>query len=419
MIRLKRLSGWRIAALILGIFLLIGIGLVLEIRSSADRAWVKLEERTRELIAESNARTTTRAVLRGTPESGRAWDVYDEGLDLFGTLTSPDFTKLIGFAERAPAEDRAAAEKLLSTHGAAIPIIRRGTQRTDTTFHYDWEERTGSLGTVRHVSAQGLVAMMVCEARLVREKGRMLEAARLLLDAVQFSNDLQRRGLALDMMVAVAMLKAPFDELRRIAESRELAAADLAEVDRELAILDRDWPDAETILRNENLYFRCSLIRADEGFGVNFDIASWRYGFSPKLMVTNVVAKYDRHLEVFQQSSRGSWSDLVREAERIKKELQLDRNPLAPFSLLGSVTIQSAHRFRHTQARLLRVAFRHRLDGTVLELDDPFGTKLKNDTAGPKLKFWSVGRDAVDHYGKGTWNDNPTTPNDVVLEMEK
>ena len=411
----------RRVVVVIGLSVLLIVGLVIRNRMAANRAWEQMLARTTELIAEANARTTTRAVLRGAPEAGNAWSEYDRALILAAALAGSEVSKLSGFAERAPGEDRAAALELLAGNRAALPILRSGTRRQDVTFRYDWEERSTVLQGVKLLSAQALVALMVCEARLAREQGRSPEAARLLLDAVQFAADCQRRGLAIDFMVGISQMKAPLDELKRLIESRELAAADLAEVERELEVLDRDWPSAEIMQRNENLYLRCAVRKVDDAreAGIH-DIAEWRHGFSARKMIADSLAANEKLMERKITIGNGPWLESIRENEKLVKELSDDRNPLFHWLTgTGIQSIQGSSRYRLAQVRMLRAAARYRRDGTRLELDDPFGAKLRHEVSGSTFKIWSMGRDGFNQQGTGDWNDGGTAARDIVLEVEK
>jgi hypothetical protein len=66
---------------------------------------------------------------------------------------------------------------------------------------------------------------------------------------------------------------------------------------------------------------------------------------------------------------------------------------------------------------LLRVATHWRRTGELLDLDDPFGAKLKSAKSGEGLKLWSIGADGVDNSGTGQWK--PAAGADIVLEAKR
>ena len=77
----------------------------------------------------------------------------------------------------------------------------------------------------------------------------------------------------------------------------------------------------------------------------------------------------------------------------------------------------STDRTVRVHLRLLRAAAHYRRTGEILELEDPFGTKLLHHESGGRLKLWSVGEDSVDQKGLGSWQAKPFE--DIVLEVPR
>jgi hypothetical protein len=65
---------------------------------------------------------------------------------------------------------------------------------------------------------------------------------------------------------------------------------------------------------------------------------------------------------------------------------------------------------------MLRMAVHARATGKPLDLDDPFGAKLRTEEKDGKLRIWSIGPDGVDDGGAGEWK---TDVKDIVLELKK
>ncbi len=110
--------------------------------------------------------------------------------------------------------------------------------------------------------------------------------------------------------------------------------------------------------------------------------------------------------------------DLLKDLNR---ELSTSGNPIsqaAPDELLGSDLLHRGHR---AQLRLLRVATHYRATGEVLDLDDPFGTKLQTRGNGDALKVWSVGAEGKDHGGTGGFgfDRDGKDAKDIVLEVRR
>ena len=79
------------------------------------------------------------------------------------------------------------------------------------------------------------------------------------------------------------------------------------------------------------------------------------------------------------------------------------------------------HRGHRAQLRLLRVAAHYGATGDVLELDDPFGTKLRVRVADGSLRVWSVGPEGADHNGTGAFafDREGADARDIVLEIRR
>ena len=75
-------------------------------------------------------------------------------------------------------------------------------------------------------------------------------------------------------------------------------------------------------------------------------------------------------------------------------------------------TDESGRRAR-TLLRLLRVATHHQLTGEIMEVDDPFGTRIMTQITKGRFKAWSTGKDGVDNGGEGTYADPKAA--DIVL----
>ena len=76
---------------------------------------------------------------------------------------------------------------------------------------------------------------------------------------------------------------------------------------------------------------------------------------------------------------------------------------------------------------MLRTAVRYRATGEILELEDPFGTRLRHSEKDGRLKIWSIGADGVDNGGDNggwlKWTKPPNRPasdvKDIVLEVPR
>lgn len=413
---MRRLSNWTVAGIIAGLLVLIVGATTLMIRSEGNRAYAAMGERTRELIAEIRARPTTRPVLRGTAEPGNAWTDYEAAIAMAKSV-GVDRQVLLAFIVRSKNADEAAAIKQVAMHQPSLDLLRRGVRRAEASFPYEWE-RGHAVVVPSLIGMQELGMLATAQARLLRNSGRLKESAELLLDLAQFAGDGRRNGVLVSDMIGIAVLSGVVDELRDLIASSPPDL--LAQIDRELAQLDRDWPDVTISLRNEAAATHAVLVTGnfgDTGIDPRF-YEAWRHGFSTKLMVADAGAWSLHTTEFAVRQESQPWLELVKAFDEHKSEHVKSSNPLLRALTGVSASASASVRHRRAQLRLLRMAVRFRLDGTTPDLADPFGDKLKWVRTETGLKAWSLGRDGLDQGGKGTWNGD-VFGTDTVLEIQR
>lgn len=408
----------RYAVLIIagGLVLLTG-ATALFIRINADAAWEVMRIRTLELAAEAKARPSNRPVLRGTAEPGNAWTDYEAEVTP-GGIDSTTRSTLEEYLDRKPGADAQAVERLVAGHALDIEAFRRGTRRAEGGFAYDWDRGT-QLKLPDYIRFQDLVWLTVAKARLQKESGRPGEAAELLLDTAQACGDFRRNSTYLSELSGIRYMFVAYDDLLELLKSKSLSAQDLAKVELELEILDLNWSDFGISLRNEAIFAQFHLLTGDRLAEVNPPfLGSWRYAFSQDLMVADASSWILLCVNVAVQLESKPWPEHLKEAETLRREMDKGRNPLAHYVNYGNPWASSRVRHRRSQLRMLRVATRYWLDGSVTELPDPFGDKLRTIRTNTGLKVWSVGGDGIDNGGIGGWYLSDQVP-DIVLEISK
>lgn len=407
---MERRTRWKLAAaLVLGPALLAGV-FALWIQSVADRRWKEMEARVAELLQRARSRPTARPVLRGQAVPGSAWEEYGKALSGAKAMRTAD-AALGNWVTRSPKADRAAVEAALTAHGSLLDLLRFGVQRAEGTYPTEWE-RGFFATTPEFVSAQRLGNLAVCRSRLLREEGKPREAAELVLDLAQFARDMGADAVVISEMVGIAVLRLALDELREILAEGKLSAAESAAIDRELEVLDRNFPSHGESLRGEALAFGMSLIGDPagtlSGSGYSWSPKTWRYGFSSRLVAVDAFFTLDG---LYQRiAGVKSWADATALQAALLDEVQRSPNPVLA---QGRPVLRmiDAGRIALAQLRLLRVRAHHLASGEWLDLDDPFGTKLRRSN----LALWSAGRDGV--YGGGVGGWKPEKTGDIVLEI--
>src|SRR6185369_6263372 len=242
----RRMSGWKIAGLIAAILAVLLLAYTLYIQSVADRRWAAMEQSVHELRSISDQRNGPRPVLRGTAVPGNAWDDYSPALVTARGMP----TAVLGqYVTRGPKADRQKLEAALLAHGAALDGLRKGAMRAEGLYRTKWEDGW-SANVPGLLQSQNLGNLAVCKARLLAEEGKSREASELLLDTCQFGRDLGYNQPLISEMIAIAITALALEELRDLILAGKFSREELAEIARELAILDGSFPQNSHSLMN-------------------------------------------------------------------------------------------------------------------------------------------------------------------------
>lgn len=410
---------WKgVALLVLAAGFLIAL-VALWIQSVAKRRWAEMDKEMKGLIAEYQARTGERPVLHGAAEPGSAWAEYDQALQKLKSLKGS--TAILGkLVNPLPAVDRVKIEGILASQSAVLDHLRRGATASNGQYPY----RLGNdFDTPSLLESQKLVTLAAYQARFLAEAGESPKAARLLLDAGQFSRDLGSNGPLIAEMVGVAMFGLVFEELRALLQSGDLNAEALGEIERGLETLDRSFPKAGDTRMNEALVCGVGIIQVERDGGYSYPdgekipLHHWRYGFSSQLVLADAFGINLRFMRRLAELDSLPWREVLRNVDQLEADLSRENNPLIRTITVGVIRAYRYGPERRAQLRLLRLAVRYRLTGEILELEDPFGTLLHTSRVGGKLRVWSLNKDGVDDGGDGEWS--PAKGKDIVLEVEK
>lgn len=381
------------------------------IQSTASRRWAELEKKVPLLIAEARGRDPRRPPRAGEPGPGNAWTDYNQALAAVKPLNAAD---LGSFVARQASADRAKALAAVAAHEGALAFVTSGARKGEGTFPFEFEK--GFAADIPGLlQTQNLSNLAVSKARLLLEGGKAKEAGDLLLDILWLAADQGRNTVLIGEMMSSANMALALEELRALAVDEAMKDVDWPEVARVLALLDGTWPSHAESMLNEAVSAAAGLLRTDAGLafgeGTVGVLGAWRFGFSMRLMIADAL---DTHIELMRRVAEDARS--YAEAEAVAKELderlKSSSNPIVRIMVPG---LASTHRVgfeRRAQLRLLRMAVARRL-GQALELEDPFGGKLRGDAA----KLWSVGQDGVDGGGVGAWR--PARTGDIVLQLQK
>jgi hypothetical protein len=258
-----------------------------------------------------------------------------------------------------------------------------------------------------------VVSLAVLRARALLNAGKPREAAGLLMDGAQFGRDRADDGPMITEMVGLSMVSIALDGVREVVVSEGADPEALEDLDHGLEALESAFPKHADCVRREQLGMGMTF--AGEGASALLPGSS---GMLPqKILFLNAFDRLQEAFDRYAKVSEGSWADCLGEGNRIEVEIQKSWNPILKIAVPAQTSSERMVRERLSQLRLLRLATRYRRTGELLDLDDPFGAKLKSAASDAGVKFWSVGADGVDNGGAGEWK--PKAGADIVLEARR
>jgi hypothetical protein len=136
-------------------------------------------------------------------------------------------------------------------------------------------------------------------------------------------------------------------------------------------------------------------------------------------MVARAFEEWMGYAERCAMVREASWSQASPVADEVFERMSRSANPIVRSH--GDTLTVAAHSGRtlRTRLRILRIAATYRATQRILELEDPFGGRLRSQDSDSGLRIWSVGRDGVDDGGVGTWKPSDKQHKDIVLELPR
>ena len=183
------------------------------------------------------------------------------------------------------------------------------------------------------LASRKTAAFAAVQARIWMESGRAQEAADLLLDVSVFGRDLATNGTLLGSLVGDAVSTISFDELRNLVLSGKLTRTQLADLEKKLELVDRDFASLGPTLTNETLASSdAAMDMAGVGPSVRgwvnlMSVGGWRYGFSSERMTVDAFEERDPIRNVPRNSIR--WT-LPRQRRRPKPSQPKQNNRRIP-----------------------------------------------------------------------------------------
>lgn len=416
----RKRSRWKL-------WLLIGVaGVALVATATAWRVQVLAERGLRAMAEDIEAIITAarsedgrRPVLVGPATPGSAWPEYRAAIAEVAA-NPPSDTE--GFYEDlVPGGRRDAA--WVKTYRTTLDRLARGVAHDDGQFPYQWDQGALMSGPDA-IHARLLLRVVRSQAQILRQNGELEEAVAWLLRGCQFSRDVGHNGtLVCDAIGAMGVGECLVD-LAAIVEAGELSSAAMTRLAEQLELLEAQLPTWSRGRRNEALFLGVTLHDActsgtiDDELSRGMKLASWRYLFSSALMVAEAWSPARDMAKIVETADDRSWSETRSLLLAAVDEMRRSNNPVVGLLTLHAVETSERIRSALAMARLLRAAVVLRTTGERLDLRDPFGDRLLWSSKGTPEKIWSVGPDAVDDGGRGSFVFENTDP-DLVLPIRR
>lgn len=399
----RRSPAWKIFLGSATMLLVLAGSAALWIRSAAERKYAALQERLRAMDVQALAPDPT---PRPDKVPGNAWDDYAVALAEASKVLPADRLLVVAPPQEP---DIAFIQAALAAHGASVDRILTGSRRASCL-------PPGEAALPALWQWMSAVRLAIHKARFLRDEGNPAASVEILLALCQFGRDLSESGLAVAAGFPYPALEIPFEELSTLLASGSLLPGVIAEIDSRLEGLENAFPRPDKLrmhhvrlVAETNAYLRNS--------GIVGEIASWRFGFSPRLLTVSAFERWEQWFVRSCAADRLPWPQAQALIGEIRAEI--DRTPFSSTGTdLPSVFLMDGSHARAALAhlRILRTAARYRRTGQILELQDPFGDKLCRRDLGDRLMIWSVGVDGVDQ-GSGSWMSRPI--GDIVLVVPR
>ena len=381
------------------------------VRRRADLEWERMSANTARRLAEIEERSALGPSDRARAEPGDAWEAYGRALAAAEQLPDDLDEDLESFADRRPDVDPRPIVARLREAAAILDDLRLGARRTGIVRTRDWSKGM-SMGFPGLLGARRIAYLAACHARILDEEGRFRGAAEILLDVLTLGDDLGRGGVLLEELVGEAVGHIGALGLRHLVS--RLGAEELLETARRIERLESTRPRIAQALWNDFVAAGITIETEGNvgGSGTAGDVlASWRYGFSPRLAGAIGVNELHGLADRARETDRASWIEARCIAEEIEREAESSPNWLVRMCFPGLMV--ETERAYLARLRLIRLAAAWRATGQVPAVEDPFGDTLRSSVSAGTLRAWSVGADGADDGGAGDWTGGA----DLVLEV--
>ncbi len=406
--------GWKWVA---GTALILGASLgllVWGVEAAATRAWEAMRAKVDVLEAEVRSRPSAREPLWGAAEPGSAWQDYNAAGTLASALPRDLLEALQLWLDRSARADSAKVATALLKASAILDLLKRGGRQSEVPLHSNSPLRHGLVPACARTHDLGV--MCSGGLRAAWESGDGEGARGHLRTLSQFFLDIAETCLGGCESNGLNGLRKGAAEVKEWLKSGQATPADLRLLSADLLKLETRIPGILARGLSMSRIGLGSMATPKDYYQFPVRPLVWRYAFSWRLMVADAYKAIDEEI----QSGSDVYLDPP-ESTGCLPNIHSSRT-VQDLCLGGVRWMQRNAAELIARLRMLRVAATWQAEGNLLDLEDPFGGRLRVQSSSKGLKVWSVGWDRLDNGGTGSLSPVSTIGDlgigpDLVLEV--
>jgi hypothetical protein len=360
------------------------------VRQRTDLAWSAMQKQIHAIDAAWQLRDHRRLPLYGEGTDGRAFDGYEQAIELAKPLCKGSNRELIATLPHKNDAKVEGTEALRERWRPAIDALRAASRCNDARPPQTSADAPET-GVLSLLDARWLVNMTVLEARALRLAGKPREAVERTLDAATFGADLMQSGLLINTMIGAAVVAIAIDEawpedaLSKLdGPSLDLLAESLDRLDRRLP----SFTDLDGELRFIGHWLQSRPVEENK----DFSTSSWRFGFSPKWMAADAYLHFAAAGERIVDGPNLSWPQRKAWLELEINQMLASGNPITAMMVPNLMSSENTLREVQTRVRLVRMAVAAHRGINSHPLQDPLGAgPFAVAKEGDRVTFRSAG----------------------------
>jgi len=381
-----------VALLLSFLLFLVPVGIGCGVYFLREQRWAAMLARVDELSVEFEPPPLARLPLGRPMVPGNAWDDYLHAFPARGAALPESISnKISPFLERKKEGNRAEVESLVVRFAPTIEVLSRGARRLEARLP---RKPPPGYTSDLHVDTLYLNQLAIAKARLLAEEGRIPEALDLLTDVCIHGRDCAQLGRGFSTgLSGIGHLHHALRELRDILQSRDVDPEELLSLERRLQGVDDHFPEQRGDLENDLKELGLLFIQEDLDDTAHHTIngkrerRSWRFFYSSRLQAATGFAVADRLVRQVLEARNLPWSERFATIDAAARELSESKD-----EILGVRFMNLHGALQDTQVRaslrLLRLAAHYRATGELVEIEDPFGGRIRTRMKDGVLLAW-------------------------------